>query len=115
MTTSSTTPSGREVLLWLAAALGVWATVGWVPAFVALALLVADRVLRPDDHVLATAALALLAAVPVLWFVGSSLPLWPPSTRLDDNVLAHQVGGLAVWTLFLAACVEVRLRESDSA
>lgn len=109
-------PSRRalEALAWLVAAVAVWSTVGWVPAIVALFLIVGERVWRPDAHVLATAAVVLLALVPVAWFLGSSLPLFPPSLRLNDNLVAHQTGGLAIWTLFFAACVEVRSRERDS-
>lgn len=109
-----TRPPG-EFVLWAVALAAVWATVDWAPALVVLGLLVGDRLLRPDEHVLATAAVVLIVAVPVVWFLGSTLPLSPPSARLNDNVLAHQVGGLAVWTLFLAACAEVFSRESDSA
>lgn len=117
MTTMTMDRSRRralEVLAWLVAALAVWATVGSVPAIVALLLIVGERVVRPDGHVLATAAVVLLALVPVAWFLGSSLPLFPPSLRLNDNLVAHQLGGLAIWTLFLAACVEIHPRESDS-
>ncbi|GGB67657.1 hypothetical protein N798_14510 [Knoellia flava TL1] len=104
-----------EAPLWLLAGAAVWATVGWVAAVAAVLLLVADRLVWPGRRILATAAAALVVAVPVVWFLGSSLPLFPPSVRLNDNLLAHQLGGLAVWTLFLAACVEVVPRESDIA
>ena len=117
---ASERPAGRraspwEAPLWLVAGAAVWATVGWVAAATAVLLLVADRLVWPGRRVLATAAAVLVVAVPVVWFLGSSLPLFPPSTRLNDNLLAHQLGGLAVWTFFLAACVEVVPRESDSA
>lgn len=102
-----------EPLVWIAAGGAVWFTVGWIPALLALALLVADRVVRPGSHVLATAGVVLLVCLPLVWFLGSSLPLYPPAPRLNDNLLAHQLGGLALWTLFLAACVEVVPRESD--
>jgi len=108
-------PSPWEPLLWVLAGAAVWATVGWVAAATAVLLLVADRLLWPGRRVLSTAALVLLAAVPVAWFLGSSLPLFPPSTRLNDNLVAHHLGGLAVWTLFLAACVEVVLHEGEPA
>ena len=108
-------PAPWEPPLWLLAAGAVWVTGGWVAALVALLLLIGERVLRPGGRVLATAAVVLLVAVPVAWFLGSSLPLFPPSSRLNDNLFAHHLGGLAVWTLFLAACVEVRSPESDSA
>lgn len=110
-----TRPRPLEALLWVLAAAGVWATVGWVAAGLALVLLVADRLLLPGRKVLPTAAVVLLAAVPVAWFLGSSLPFIPPATRLNDNLVAHHLGGLAVWTLFLAAAVEVTLREGDDA
>lgn len=102
-----------EPLLWIVAVGAVWFTVGWIPALVTLALLAAERVVRPGSHVLATAAVVLLVCLPVVWFLGSALPLYPPAPRLNDNLLAHQLGGLALWTLFLAACVEVLPRESD--
>lgn len=108
-------PSRWEPALWLLAGAAVWSTVGWVAAVAAVLLLVADRLLWPGRRILATAAVGVLVAVPVAWFLGSSLPLFPPSTRLNDNLVAHHLGGLAVWTLFLAACVEVVPRESDSA
>lgn len=108
-------PAPWEPALWVVAAMAVWVTVGWIPALVALVLLGGDRVLWPGRRVLATAAVVLVAAVPLAWFLGSSLPLYPPSTRLNDNLLAHQVGGLAIWVMFLAAVVEVRPRESDHA
>lgn len=102
-----------EVLLWSAASAAVWATVGEVAAIVVLALLVTERRLLRGRRVLATSAVVLLAAVPAAWFLGSSLPLFPPAARLNDNLLAHHLGGLAVWTLFLAAIVEVTLREGE--
>ncbi|GAA4121509.1 hypothetical protein GCM10022415_24370 [Knoellia locipacati] len=108
-------PAPWEPPLWLLAAAAVWATVGWVAAVVALLLLVGERVVRPGGRVLATAAVVLLVAVPVAWFLGSSLPLYPPATRLNDNLVAHHIGGLAIWVHFLAACVEVRPGESDTA
>lgn len=116
-TTTVRRPARRlvEPLIWVLASAAVWFTVGWLPAIVTLLLLIGERMLRPDDHVLATAAVVLLVLVPITWFLGSSLPLFPPSLRLNDNLVAHQVGGLAIWTLFLAACVEVHPRESDSA
>lgn len=104
-----------EPLVWVVATAAVWFTVGWLPAVVALLLIVGERLVRPHDHILATAAVVFLVLVPIAWFLGSSLPLFPPSLRLNDNLIAHQLGGLAIWTLFLAACVEVRPRESDSA
>ncbi|KGN32687.1 hypothetical protein N802_17155 [Knoellia sinensis KCTC 19936] len=110
---TSTRPAPWEPVLWLVVAICVWGTVGWLPAIVVLVLLVAERVIRPGSHVLSTAAVVLLAAIPVAWFLGSSLPLYPPAPRLNDNTLAHQLGGLAIWTLFLAACVEVNPEESD--
>lgn len=118
MTTTTAQRSTRRVwepLVWIVASVAVWVTVGWLPAIVTLLLIVGERLLRPDDHVLASAAVVFLVLVPIAWFLGSSLPLFPPSLRLSDNLVAHQVGGLAIWTLFLAACVEVRPRESDSA
>lgn len=104
------TPSAWEPVLWVVAAAAVWASVGWLPGIVVLLLIVGERLVKPDGHVLATAAVALLVSVPALWFLGSSLPLFPPSARLNDNLVAHQVGGLAIWTLFLASCVEVGTR-----
>jgi hypothetical protein len=86
-----------------------------VVALVALALLLIERLVRPKSHVLSTVAVLLLVAVPIAWFLGSSLPLFPPASRLNDNVVAHHLGGLAVWVLFLAACVEVRTGEKDTA
>ena len=103
-----------KALMWMAAPAAVWVTVGWLPALVTLVLIVGEQLIMPNRHVLSTAAVAFLVLVPIAWFLGSSLPLSPPSLRLNDNLVAHQLGGLAIWTLFLAACVEVRNRESDS-
>lgn len=104
-----------EPVLWLLAAAAVWATVGWMAALMALLLLVLDRAVWPDRRVLPTAAVVLLVAVPFAWFLGSSLPLFPPSPRLNDNLLAHHVGGLAIWVLFLAAVVDVLSARRNSA
>lgn len=85
------------------AALGVAVTVGVPVALVVLALLAMNRVVGPQRRLLSTAAVVVLAVVPIAWFAGSSLPLSPPAPRIQDNELAHQVGGLGVWLLFLAA------------
>lgn len=92
-------------LMWFLAPAAVWATVGLSPALAVVALLVA-RAAAPGRRVMSTAAVALMALVPLAWFAGSTLPLWPPVTRLSDNVVSHQLGGLAVWVVFLAACLE---------
>lgn len=87
---------------------GVWVTVGPLAAAVVAGLLVIHRLLLPGRRVLATAALIGFVLIPVVWFVGSGLPLSPPAPRIQDNVLAHQVGGLAVWFLFIAVMDETR-------
>lgn len=98
----------RAVLLWtLAASVAVAVTVGPVAAVLVAVLLLADRA-RTGRHILANAAVVALLAVPVAWFAGSSLPLVPPAARLQDNVWAHQVAGLAVWLLFIAAWADRR-------
>lgn len=79
---------------------GVWAAVG------AAMLLVWDRLLAPGRKILATATVGLLVALPFVWLVGSGLPLSPPSPRLQDNVAAHQLGGLAIWMLCVAAWLD---------
>lgn len=70
-------------------------------------LLLWDLVAGPSRKVLATASVVLLFALPLVWLFGSSLPLSPPSPRLQDNVAAHQLGGLAIWLLFVAAWRDV--------
>lgn len=106
-------PRWWEPVLWLLVALFGWFTVGPVPGAVLFVLVAAHRVLSPDRRVLSSAGAVLAALVPVTWFVGSSLPMWPPVTRLNDNILTHQVAGLAMWTIFLAALVEVRSHRGD--
>ena len=91
---------------WLIAAAAVWITVGWIAALLALGFVGADRAFRPGERVLAHAALWLTLITVVLWIFGSSLPLMPAGPRLNDNQLAHQCGGLAIWAIFLAACSE---------
>ena len=103
-----------EPALWLLAVAGAWVTVGGVVALLVLLLLVGERVVRPGGRVLATASVVLLVLVPLAWFLGSALPLDPPAARLNDNLVAHHLGGLAVWVLFLAACVEVHQSEGDT-
>lgn len=93
----------RAVMLWaLVATVAVAVTVGPLAATLVAALLLAERA-RAGRHVLANAAVVALLAVPVAWFAGSSLPLVPPAARLQDNDWAHQIAGVAVWLLFLAA------------
>lgn len=85
----------------------VWLTVGKWAAVAAAVLLLWDVVAAPSRKVLATASVALLVALPLVWLLGSSLPLSTPSLRLQDNVAAHQLGGLAIWMLFVAAWRDV--------
>ncbi|WP_427383067.1 hypothetical protein [Janibacter sp. G56] len=96
------------------AVVAVWATVGPAPAVLMGGLLLAHWWAGPKRRLLSTAAVVLVISLPVLWFLGSSVPLTPPATRISDNLVAHQAGGLAIWTLFLAAWVEVRSGESDA-
>ncbi|WP_353953642.1 hypothetical protein V6K52_09605 [Knoellia sp. S7-12] len=91
----------------------VWATVGGWAALGAGALLVYDRVFAPDRRFLATATVILLMAIPVVWLLGSSIPLDSPSTRLQDNTAAHQLGGLAIWMLCVAAWLDISPLERE--
>lgn len=102
MTASMTRTSLRPLLGSLAVTLLVWATVGPWAAIGAAVLLVWDVWAAPSRKVLTTATVALLVALPVVWLLGSSLPLSPPTPRLQDNVAAHQLGGLAIWMLAVA-------------
>lgn len=87
----------------LSAGAAVWVTVGWVPSLLMVGILLSQRFVLPDRPVVASAAVVGLIALPIVWLVGSSLPLTPAVPRIRDNTWAHQVGGLAVWLLFLAA------------
>lgn len=91
----------------------VWWTVGPVAAGGVLAVLVLDWVVLPGRRVLAFASVTAMLLVPVAWSGGSLMPLWPAVARAKDNLIAHQVGGLALWLLFLTVVVDVvrRLRE----
>lgn len=95
----------HPALMILGTACGVWLTVGVIPAVLAALLVALDR-LVPSKRVLATVAVVVIGLVPVLWFVGSSAPLTPPAPRIQANTLAHMVGGLGVWLLFVAVLVE---------
>jgi hypothetical protein len=90
------------------AALGVAVllTVGWAPALLAVGILLLDRFVLPGRHLVATCAVVALGCLPILWFAGSSLPLMPPSARIQDNTWTHQMGGLAVWLVFVAAWID---------
>lgn len=89
-------------------------TVGVVTGVIAGVLLALDRLVLPDRHVLATGAVVALVLVPVFWFLGSDLPLTPPAPRIQSNTLAHHVGGLAVWLLFLSVMMEFRPISKES-
>lgn len=93
--------------LWLGAAgTAISLTVGTVPAVLAMGILLADRYVFPDKRLVASAAFGALVVLPFVWFLGSSLPLMPPAPRIQDNTWAHQVGGLAVWLLFIVPWVD---------
>lgn len=79
---------------------GTWAAGG------AAVLLGADMVIHPRRSLLGNAAVLLFAAIPLVWLLGSTLPLAAPVPRIQDNGLAHQLGGLAAWTLVFAAVAE---------
>lgn len=79
---------------------GAWAALG------AALVLAADAFLPRERRVLGTAAVVLFAAIPLVWLLGSTLPLAPPVPRIQDNWVAHQLGGLAVWTLVCAAAAD---------
>lgn len=90
------------------AALAVYATVSWQAALVTTTVLMADRIVARRHHLMATAAVAALALIPVAWFTGSSLPLSPPVSRVADNLFVHHLAGVAIWLLFLTVWVEQR-------
>jgi hypothetical protein len=56
---------------------------------------------------LLTVALLVVVAVPLLWFAGASGDFNASAARIQQNVLAHQVGGLAVWLLAVAVFRDV--------
>jgi len=93
----------------LLSALVVGLTVGMVPGVIAGALVLVDQILLPGRSLLATSAVVALGLVPILWFVGSELPLSPPAVRVQDNVAAHHAAGLAIWLMFLTVAFEVRI------
>lgn len=98
-----TRPSLPSLVGSVVVSLLVWVTVGVWAASAAVVLLVWDQLSAPGREVLANAALGLVILIPVVWLLGSTLPLSPPSPRLQDNVAAHQLGGLAIWMLCVAA------------
>lgn len=89
----------------LAVLVAVWLTVGPIAGLVTALVVTVDR-WRSRARVLPLATMSALVLVPVAWFQGSRVPLTSPGPRVLDNTLAHHVGGLAVWLLFLAALVE---------
>lgn len=107
--------AARNGLIVGAAALAVWLTVGLV-ASVAAGVLVALQRLGPQERrIVATAAVIAMMLLPVAWFAGSVLPLFPPATRIQENSLAHQLGGLAMWLLFLAVVLDPRATAKEPA
>ena len=111
MADSETLSARRETSwrywLWLGAAgAAIYFTVGTVPAVLAMGILLADRYVFPDRRLVASAAVGVLVVLPFVWFLGSSLPLMPPAPRIRDNAWAHQLGGLAVWLLFISPWVD---------
>lgn len=93
------------------AVLAVLATVG-VPAAAAVGVLLAlDQYWGGRRHVLADAAIAGLCLLPVVWFLGSSEPLFPPAPRIQDNPFAHQLGGAVLWLMALAVLTDLRRSE----
>lgn len=104
----------RALLLGVVVSLLVWVTVGAWAALGAAVLLVGNLLVSPSRRILATSAVMMFVALPLVWLLGSTLPLSPPSPRLQDNVAAHQLGGLALWMLFVASVHDVSfLKGSD--
>ncbi|EAP99252.1 hypothetical protein JNB_03750 [Janibacter sp. HTCC2649] len=89
----------------------VWLTVGIWAALGAVLLLVWDRWISPGRKVLANATVVLFVAIPVVWLLGTGVALNLPSQRLQDNVAAHQLGGLAMWMLCVAVLLDLKPRE----
>lgn len=104
----------RVVILAVGTTVALWLTVGLVTGIIAGILVVLDRLVLPGRHVLATSAVVALALIPILWFVGSELPLSPPALRIQDNAVAHHIGGLAVWLLFLSAVTDAPAARKES-
>src|SRR5690606_30155045 len=88
-----------------AVGVGVWASAGILTSILAITAGVLEDV-WPRRRILATAALVTLLLLPVVSFAVPTLPLSPPAVRIQENPLAHHVGGLAVWLMFLAALLD---------
>lgn len=85
---------------------GVFLTVGLPAAVVGAAIVLIDGLLRWHHRFTGLMALATACLVPVLWFVGSGLPLWPPPPRIQENWVVHEAAGLTLWLLFLSVMTE---------
>ena len=96
---------GWRWLILAGSVVGVAVTVGYVVAALA-AVLGAISLRWRQPRLLSLAAFAAMVLVPLTWFAGSGLPLSPPAPRIQDNTLAHHVGGLAVWLMFVAVVLD---------
>jgi hypothetical protein len=102
-----TASRARVAPWWAAFVLAVWATVGPWAAAAAAVIGVWHVVAPPPPRRLLTVALVAVVAVPLLWFAGASGDFNASAARIQQNVLAHQVGGLAVWLLTVAVLRDV--------
>lgn len=91
----------------------IWWTVGSFAAGLVAVLLVLDWIVFPDRQVLPRIAVLVMLGVPMAWFIGSGLPLYPSVPRIQSNMLAHSTAGVAVWLLFLAVLVGWRTTRQD--
>lgn len=95
------------VLLAVIAAPSVWWTVGPLAAGLVLVVLVLDWVVLPGRGILGSAAVVAMVLLPIAWSAGSGLPLYPAVPRAQANLLAHHLGGVAIWLVFLSVLVDV--------
>jgi len=103
------------VLVAVSAFPAVWWTVGPVAAGLVLAVLVLDWVILPGRQVLGSAAVLAMVLVPIAWFSGSGLPLYPAVPRAQANLLVHHLAGGATWLLFLTVLFDVSKRRGKDA
>lgn len=95
------------VLVAVVTAPAVWWTVGPIAAGLVLAVLVLDWAVLPGRRILGSAAVMAMVLLPIAWSAGSGLPLYPAVPRAQENLLAHHVGGVAIWLVFLSVLVDV--------
>ncbi len=96
-----------RVLIFVLGVLGVYLSVGPVPALVVAGLCVVHLARGDRSHLMGAVALILGLAMVCAWFAGSSVPMTSAAARAQDNWLAHVLGGLAVWIMLLGVVDDI--------